>query len=90
CHEPDEAASPRDLGAWTRLWDSRVSAAFLRSYLRAAGAACFIPEDRRELGALLDFHLLEKAVYELGYELKNRPEWVGIPLNGILDVLGLI
>ncbi|MGH9436845.1 MAG: putative maltokinase, partial [Terriglobia bacterium] len=65
CHEPDEAASPRDLGAWTRLWDSRVSAAFLRSYLRAAGAACFIPEDRRELGALLDFHLLEKAVYEL-------------------------
>lgn len=82
------AASPRQLEAGARLWRMWVSAAFLGSYLRTAGAACFIPQDRQELGALLDFHLLEKAVYELAYELKNRPGWVSIPLDGILDVLG--
>lgn len=84
------AVSPRRLEAGARLWRMWVSAAFLGSYLRAAGDACFIPQDRQELGALLDFHLLEKAVYELAYELKNRPGWVGIPLDGLLDVLGRV
>jgi maltose alpha-D-glucosyltransferase/alpha-amylase len=32
--------------------------------------------------------VLEKAVYELGYELNNRPDWVRIPLQGILHLLG--
>jgi len=36
---------------------------------------------------LLDAHLLEKAVYELGYELNNRPDWVRIPVEGILEML---
>ncbi len=37
---------------------------------------------------LLDVYILEKAVYELQYELNNRPAWVGIPLQGILQILG--
>ncbi len=37
--------------------------------------------------ALLQVHLLEKAVYELGYELNNRPDWVAIPLEGISKAL---
>ena len=41
-------------------------------------------EERRTALAVL---LLEKCVYELGYELGCRPEWVGIPLRGILDLL---
>ncbi|MGH9356770.1 MAG: putative maltokinase, partial [Terriglobia bacterium] len=84
--KPAETGNP--LESWAALWASWVRAVFLRSYLRTAGDACFIPQDGRELGALLDFHLLEKAVYELGYELKNRPEWVSIPIAGVLDVLG--
>jgi len=36
---------------------------------------------------LLTVHELEKAVYELGYELNNRPEWVGIPLKGIHEIV---
>ena len=32
--------------------------------------------------------MLEKAIYELGYEIGSRPEWAGIPLRGILDLLG--
>jgi predicted trehalose synthase len=37
----------------------------------------------------LDAHLLEKAIYELGYELNNRPDWIRIPLQGILDLIGV-
>ncbi len=88
--EPREAASADGrLQPWARLWNRYVSGVFLGSYLRKAGTACFIPQSREEIGALLDFHLLEKAVYEIGYELKNRPGWVSIPLSGILDILGL-
>jgi maltose alpha-D-glucosyltransferase/alpha-amylase len=47
----------------------------------------FVPREREELGTLLDVFLIEKAVYELGYELNHRPEWVSIPLRGILNIL---
>jgi len=59
--------------------------------LAAAAGRC--PERKwatvyeRELQALLDIYLLEKAVYELGYELNNRPEWITIPIQGIRDLL---
>jgi maltose alpha-D-glucosyltransferase / alpha-amylase len=36
---------------------------------------------------LLDVHLLEKAVYEIAYEINNRPGWLSIPLRGVLSVL---
>jgi maltose alpha-D-glucosyltransferase / alpha-amylase len=36
---------------------------------------------------LLDVYLLEKGVYELGYELNNRPDWVKVPLQGLLQLL---
>ena len=42
------------------------------------------PRTRTELGALLDFYILDKTIYELRYELNNRPDWVGIPLESIL------
>ena len=42
-----------------------------------------LPPTRDERQALLDVYLLEKAVYELRYELNNRPDWVRIPLQGI-------
>jgi maltose alpha-D-glucosyltransferase/alpha-amylase len=46
-----------------------------------------LPTDPEELWRLLDAYVLEKAVYELGYELSNRPDWVAIPLRGILQLL---
>ena len=40
-----------------------------------------------EVELLLDVFMLEKAVYELGYELNNRPDWLNVPLQGILEML---
>jgi maltose alpha-D-glucosyltransferase/alpha-amylase len=72
---------------WAQYWQKWVSATFLRTYLEVSGDAIFIPKGREELALLLDVHLLDKAVYELGYELNNRPSWVRIPLDGISQLL---
>jgi maltose alpha-D-glucosyltransferase/alpha-amylase len=75
------------LGHWARYWQRWVSAIFLKTYLDVAGNSIFIPPGSEELGLLLDLLLLDKAVYELGYELNNRPSWVRIPLDGISQLL---
>jgi maltose alpha-D-glucosyltransferase/alpha-amylase len=70
-----------------RFWHFWVSVIFLKAYLEAAINGKFLPESREELRTLIDMYLLEKAVYEMGYELNNRPQWVRIPLRGILQLL---
>lgn len=75
------------LEPWTGLWYRYVSGIFLKSYLDTTQNAPFIPREREELEIMLKAFLLEKAVYELGYELNNRPEWVIIPLRGIKDLM---
>jgi maltose alpha-D-glucosyltransferase/alpha-amylase len=60
-----------------------VSDRFLDEYLKTARGAEFLPPSREDVMALLQLHVLEKAVYELGYELNNRPHWAAIPLEGI-------
>ena len=68
-------------------WVFWVSAVFLQSYLEASRAGVFLPAGEEELRRLLDLYLLQKAIYELNYELNNRPEWVDLPLRGILDIM---
>jgi maltose alpha-D-glucosyltransferase/alpha-amylase len=75
------------LRTWARFWVESVSAAFLKSYLAAAGTASFVPQAVDDLDLQLTTMLLEKALYELRYELNMRPDWVRIPLRGILEVL---
>jgi maltose alpha-D-glucosyltransferase/alpha-amylase len=77
------------LAPWVRAWESWASAAFLGSYLETAAGAAHIPPSREELGRMLDAYLIEKALYELGYELNNRPDWVHIPLRGIRQLMGV-
>ena len=76
-----------DARAWADRWYACVSNRFLGAYFENVTGACFIPPDPDELSALLRLHVLEKAVYELGYELNNRPDWVAIPLQGISQLL---
>ena len=75
------------LEPWALFWYRWVGVAFLKAYAEVAEGAPFVPTTRDELGTLLNVYLLEKAVYELGYELNNRPEWVHLPLKGILQLL---
>jgi maltose alpha-D-glucosyltransferase / alpha-amylase len=75
------------LEPWARVWQTWASAAFLKGYFAAAGQALFIPLDPIQRDAMLHLYLLDKALYELNYELNNRPDWVRIPVKGILDFL---
>jgi maltose alpha-D-glucosyltransferase / alpha-amylase len=68
---------------WARLWQRWASASFVRGYFDAAGDAPYLPKGQDAFAAMLDFYLLDKSIYELRYELNNRPDWVGIPLEGI-------
>jgi maltose alpha-D-glucosyltransferase/alpha-amylase len=74
---------------WARFWVECVSASFLKSYLATAGTASFVPQATDDLELQLTTMLLEKALYELRYELNSRPDWVRIPLRGILDLVKL-
>jgi len=68
-------------------WQRQAREAFLDGYdavAREAGLA----SPRAEVNALLELFMLEKAVYELGYEVDNRPDWLRIPLRGIVEILG--
>jgi maltose alpha-D-glucosyltransferase/alpha-amylase len=76
---PDQFATLEPQAMYWYVW---VSAAFLRGYLGAADPG-LLPADPDQLRALLDAYLLDKAVYEAGYELNNRPDWLHIPLAGI-------
>lgn len=69
-------------------WHRSVSNAYLDSYRRVmAGSPGLLPAGREEEDNLLDLFLLEKAAYELNYELNNRPDWAVIPIRGLLDLL---
>jgi maltose alpha-D-glucosyltransferase / alpha-amylase len=78
---PDEIAR---LEPCARSWEAIVSTAFLKSYCNAAAGAPFLPKQGAAFRSLLEAFLIDKALYELRYELNNRPTWVGIPLGGIL------
>ncbi len=85
-----DALRPEDLPnlePWSRLWHTWVCVAFLKSYFDATKDVRILPESNSDLKILLDIHLLEKAAYELAYELNNRPDWVKVPLQGILELM---
>jgi maltose alpha-D-glucosyltransferase/alpha-amylase len=82
---PEECES---LERWASYWEKWVSAVFLRAYRQTAADAPFLPSQPGHFKALLEALLLDKALYELKYELNNRPGWLRIPLHGILELAG--
>jgi len=81
-HEDEETMAP-----WAEAWADWSSAAFLRAYLERAAGAPFLPGDRPDLAMLLDFFVIDKCIYEVRYELDNRPDWVAIPLSNLIRML---
>jgi maltose alpha-D-glucosyltransferase/alpha-amylase len=72
---------------WAAFWSAWSSAAFLQAYLMDARPGGFLPTDESQVRILLRSYVLEKALYELRYELNNRPDWVTIPFEGILQLV---
>jgi len=81
---------PEDMGRlepWAAYWQHWISVRFVQSYLTTAAGASFLPPERRDLATLLEAFVLDKALYELSYELNNRLDWVRIPLQSALRLL---
>jgi len=82
----DNQIRPEDLGKlipFVEQWYHYMSNFFIKAYLETVSGSAFIPREKEDLETLLTTFLLEKAIYELNYELNNRPTWITIPLNGI-------
>jgi len=82
-HAPDDYPLLKE---WADTWQHWVSEAYLAGYRSTLGASRLVP-DGAAFDTLLQGFVLEKALYELGYELNNRPDWVSIPLTGIQKLL---
>jgi len=83
------ARHPEKLGSlqpWAQLWERCVASEFLRAYRQTARGAGFLPESSADFRKVFDVFLVDKALYEVRYELNARPTWVRIPLMGILSL----
>ncbi len=74
------------LEPWAQLWERRVAAEFLRAYRETANGANFLPSNSANFRKLLDVFLLDKALYEILYELNSRPGWMRIPMLGMMSL----
>jgi maltose alpha-D-glucosyltransferase/alpha-amylase len=81
------AENPSFLEPWILFWYTWVVAQFLHAYLEVSGSGPLLSAGVQDREMLLDAYLLEKALYELRYEINNRPEWVRIPIRGILQLV---
>lgn len=69
------------LESWAEQWQHYVSRFYLGAYMERMGMGRELSEENN---LLIRIFLVEKSIYELGYELNGRPDWAAIPLRGIL------
>jgi hypothetical protein len=86
------AAAERGNGSagWARAWCGWVGAAFLRAYLRGVERSGLMPDAGPHLALLLDVALLRQALHAVGEALRRNPARAGLPLRGLLGLLGLL
>jgi maltose alpha-D-glucosyltransferase/alpha-amylase len=84
---PDEHGK---LAAALVTWRDRSIAAFLAAYREYMTDNRLWPEDPAFADRILNFFLLEKAFYEIEYEIAHRPDWIRVPLTGVLQILSQI
>jgi len=83
----DRAGDTAALEPYALDWERRSVDAFLRGYRETIAGSASYPSDPAAAARLLEVFVLEKAFYEMSYELANRPAWVRIPLEGIRGIL---
>ncbi|MEN8234368.1 MAG: maltose alpha-D-glucosyltransferase [Actinomycetota bacterium] len=79
---------PAEKRSRASLWSSAVVGEFIRSYFRAMEGSPALPDDPESIDALLRAYAAARALRELRWELSVRPEWVDVPLSGLLRMLG--
>ena len=82
--EPEQAVR---IAPGVRLWFVSVAGTFLREYLDIVESTPYHARTREEFRVLLDGYMLGKALYEVSYEANNRPEWLPIPVTGVVELL---
>ncbi|WP_276496587.1 maltose alpha-D-glucosyltransferase [Pontibacter litorisediminis] len=75
------------LEAWAEQWYHYASGFYMHAYLGKTMGTGIVPAKEEDFETLIHTFLLEKAIYELGYELNNRPDWVLIPIRGIKYIM---
>lgn len=86
-HKMISTESFENLEALANLWYRVISTHFIKTYIKTLGKDNrLLPEKIEDIRILLEAYLIHKAIYELNYELNTRPEWVSIPLKGILMI----
>ncbi|MFD2999558.1 maltose alpha-D-glucosyltransferase [Pontibacter toksunensis] len=75
------------LETWAEQWYQYASGFYMHNYLGKIQGSGIVPAKEEDFEILIHTFLLEKAIYELGYELNNRPDWVLIPIRGIKYIM---
>lgn len=75
------------LEPWADMWETLARERFLHGYLTRSIEGRFLPADRDTLMTMLDVFEIDKALYELGYEQRQRPGWSRIPLRGMAHII---
>jgi maltose alpha-D-glucosyltransferase/alpha-amylase len=87
-----ERVRPEDrarLAPWAEAFRAWVCVSYVRSYLAGVAGEAYCPQNPATARLLLEFYELEKALYEVNYELNNRPDWLAVPLAGLARIAHL-
>jgi maltose alpha-D-glucosyltransferase/alpha-amylase len=85
-HINRKAGELQNMLGFARLWERQTSSLFLKTYCEAMTDQRLLPAGN-DLSALLEIFILDRAFHELQYEINNRPQWIHIPLYGLLNIL---
>ncbi len=75
------------LQPWSKFWRQWISVYYLQGYLAKSSMQKFLPDNMDDIALLLQILLIEKAIYEIQYELNNRPDWLAIPCHGLIELI---